>query len=88
MDELVFFGAMEEGLWIAVKISTPILLAALIVGFVIGLLQALTSIQEMTLTFVPKMAAILAAFWASMGFMTLSLTGYFEGTLLPLIMGM
>jgi flagellar biosynthesis protein FliQ len=37
---------------------------------VIGLFQALTSIQEMTLTFVPKLAAIVVVFWVSMGFMT------------------
>lgn len=87
MNDLVFFDTLQEGLWVAVIISTPILAAALIVGVAIGLLQALTSVQEMTLTFVPKMAAILGAFWLSMGFMTLTLTSYFEGTLLPIIIG-
>ncbi|WP_409197329.1 flagellar biosynthetic protein FliQ [Jannaschia sp. W003] len=87
MDDLVFFDALHEGLWVAVAVSTPILTAALVVGLAIGLVQALTSVQEMTLTFVPKMAAILAVFWLSMGFMTLTLTHYFRGTLLPLIMG-
>ena len=60
-------------------ISTPILAVALVVGLVVGLFQALTSIQEMTLTFVPKLAAILVVFWVSMGFMTETLTGFFTG---------
>jgi flagellar biosynthetic protein FliQ len=88
MDETIFFDTLRAGLWNAVLISTPILLAALISGIVVGLFQALTSIQEMTLTFVPKLAAILAVFWVSMSFMTTTLTGYFANTLIPIIAGM
>lgn len=87
MEETVFYDTLRAGLWIAVEISTPILLAALIVGIAIGLFQALTSVQEMTLTFVPKLIAILAVFWMSMGFMTESLTSYFTDQLVPLIAG-
>ena len=53
----------------------------------LGLFQALTSIQEMTLTFVPKLIAILVVFWVSMDFMTKTLTGFFTETLIPLIAG-
>ena len=88
MDEMIFFDTLRAGLWNAVLISTPILVAALISGIVVGLFQALTSIQEMTLTFVPKLAAILAVFWVSMSFMTTTLTGYFTDTLIPIIAGM
>lgn len=88
MDEMVFFDTLRQGLWNAVLISTPILLAALVSGILVGLFQALTSIQEMTLTFVPKLAAILAVFWVSMSFMTTTLTGYFVDTLIPIIAGM
>jgi len=42
-------------------ISAPLLLIALVVGLIISILQATTSIQEQTLTFVPKIAAILGA---------------------------
>lgn len=45
-------------LWISIILSAPVLLTALVVGLVIGLLQAVTSIQEQTLTFVPKIAAL------------------------------
>ena len=87
MDEAVFFDATRQGLWVAVVISMPILTAALVAGLVVGLFQALTSIQEMTLTFVPKLAAILIVFWMSMGFMTQTLTSFFETTVIPLIAG-
>ncbi|WP_372603875.1 flagellar biosynthetic protein FliQ [Actibacterium sp.] len=87
MDEIVFYDTLRQGLWIAVQISTPILMVALVVGIAIGLFQALTSVQEMTLTFVPKLAAILAVFWITMGFMTQTLTSFFTTRLIPLIVG-
>lgn len=87
MEEIVFFDTMRAGLWNAVIISLPILSVALVAGVAVGLFQALTSIQEMTLTFVPKLAAILAVFWVSMGFMSSTLTGFFQDTIIPLIAG-
>ncbi|MBN2906226.1 MAG: flagellar biosynthetic protein FliQ [Rhodobacteraceae bacterium] len=87
MDEIVFYDTLRQGLWVAVMISLPILIAALVTGVTIGLFQALTSVQEMTLTFVPKLAAILAVFWMSMGFMTETLTGFFTGRIIPMIAG-
>ena len=50
---------VREMLIIALKISAPILMAGLIVGLIISLFQAITSIQEQTLTIVPKIAAML-----------------------------
>lgn len=87
MDEIIFYDTLREGLWVAVEISTPILVVALATGLIVGLFQALTSIQEMTLTFVPKLAAILAVYWMSMGFMTERLSGFFANRLVPLIAG-
>ncbi|MCV3269892.1 flagellar biosynthetic protein FliQ [Roseobacter sinensis] len=87
LDEVLFFDTLRQGLWIAVIISIPILTAALITGVSIGLVQALTSIQEMTLTFVPKLAAIVIVFWLSMGFMTQTLVAFFQNRIIPLIIG-
>ncbi len=87
MEEVVFFDTLREGLWEAVLLSTPILTVALVVGLAVGLFQALTSIQEMTLTFVPKLAAILGVFWVSMSYMTNTLVSFFQGTLVPLMAG-
>lgn len=48
----------RQAMYVLLEISAPAMLAALIVGLAIGLLQALTQIQEMTLVFVPKIIAI------------------------------
>ncbi|MAM61847.1 flagellar biosynthetic protein FliQ [Maritimibacter sp. UBA3975] len=85
--EAIFFDAMRAGLWNAVIVSAPILAVALVSGVAVGLFQALTSIQEMTLTFVPKLAAILAVFWVSMSFMSSTLVSFFQSTIIPLIAG-
>ena len=82
-----FFDSMRQGLWVAVIISFPILSVALMTGLVVGLFQALTSIQELTLTFVPKLAAIVVIFWISMSFMTQTLVSFFDGTVIPTISG-
>lgn len=87
MNEIIFYDTLRTGLWTAVIVSLPILSVALVTGLAVGLFQALTSIQEMTLTFVPKLAAILAVFWLSMGFMTETLVSFFQGTVVPLIVG-
>ena len=87
MEEAVFFDTMRQGLWISVQISAPLLTVALVMGVVIGLFQALTSVQEMTLTFVPKVGLMLAVFWVSMSFMTAILSGFFTDAVIPLIEG-
>ena len=72
------FDVLREGVWVALIVALPVLGVALLVGVVIGLFQALTSIQEMTLTFVPKLAAILAVFWISMGYSGQLLVNFYK----------
>ncbi len=85
MPETVIFDLMRLGLWTAVQVSLPILAVALVTGLVVGLLQALTSLQEMTLTFVPKLLAIVITFWMSMDFMTASLVNLFQNEIIPIV---
>lgn len=87
MDEALFYDTLRQGLWVAVLTSLPILAMALAAGLIVGLFQALTSIQEMTLTFVPKLAAIVGVFWITMGFMSETLVSYFRDSLVPIIAG-
>jgi flagellar biosynthesis protein FliQ len=87
MTEPMVFDMTRQALWVCVVISAPLLTVALVVGVVIGLFQALTSVQEMTLTFVPKAAVMLAVFWLSMSFMTSTLVTFFTGTIIPQIAG-
>ncbi len=83
----LIFDFLRQALWIAVRISAPLLGVALVAGVVIGLFQALTSVQEMTLTFVPKVGAMLIVFWVSMSFMTATLIGFFQDQIIPQIIG-
>lgn len=48
----------QDAIWVIILVSGPVMLVALVVGLIISLFQALTQIQEMTLTFVPKIIAI------------------------------
>jgi flagellar biosynthetic protein FliQ len=75
----------RDAIFTAALMSAPLLIAALLAGLVIGLLQALTSVQELTLTFVPKVAAMLLVFSFSAGFMMNLCLRLFENRILPLI---
>ncbi len=87
MDDVLFYDTLRQALWISVVVSIPILTVALITGLFVGLFQALTSVQEMTLTFVPKLGAIVVVFWMTMGFMSETLVSFFQNQLVPLIAG-
>ncbi|HVJ35574.1 MAG TPA: flagellar biosynthesis protein FliQ [Dongiaceae bacterium] len=58
MDESAVLEVGRDAVIVMLKISAPIMLISLIVGLIISLFQALTQIQEMTLTFVPKMLVV------------------------------
>jgi len=51
----------RDAMWLAVLLAGPLLASALAVGLFIGILQAATQIQEMTLSFIPKLLALVAA---------------------------
>ncbi len=48
----------NQALWMAIMMAAPILLTALAIGLVIGMVQAATQIQEMTLSFIPKLLGV------------------------------
>ena len=58
MDEVAVLEVGRDALVVILKTSGPIMMVGLILGMIIALFQALTTIQEMTLTFVPKIIAI------------------------------
>jgi flagellar biosynthetic protein FliQ len=69
MNEAQLLDVAREGLVVMLKISAPLLLVGLLVGVVVALFQALTQIQEMTLTFVPKILATFATLLLLLPFM-------------------
>ncbi len=54
----VVIDIMREAIWLVIKLSAPMLLVSLTVGLVISIFQTVTSIQEQTMTFVPKILSI------------------------------
>jgi len=58
MDANAVLDIGLQGLIIAAKLSAPVLVTALVVGFAVSLVQSITQIQEVTLSFVPKVVAI------------------------------
>ncbi len=71
----------REALWIMALLSAPLLLSALAVGLIVGMIQAATQIQEMTLTFIPKLIVLALALLISGSWM-LSLITDFSITLI------
>ena len=61
MNEADALEIVQAAIWTVLVASTPAVAAAMIVGVGIALMQALTQVQEITLTFVPKIVAILVA---------------------------
>jgi len=61
MDAAQVIDLGRESLWVAVMVAAPLLGVALAVGLFVGILQAATSIQEMTLSFIPKLGAMILA---------------------------
>lgn len=58
MDTAMVVDLARQALWITILISAPMLLVALGVGLIIGIFQAATSINEQTLSFIPKLLAL------------------------------
>ena len=82
MNDFEILDIARRAMIVVLEMSMPALLTALIVGFVIGLIQALTSIQETTLTFVPKIVAIVAVLWIATDTMAITLTDFFKTDIL------
>jgi len=69
MDEVSVLEVGRNALFVILKTSGPIMLSGLAIGLIIALFQALTTIQEMTLTFVPKILVIFIAVVVFLPFM-------------------
>lgn len=68
MTPEAFIDVMRETIYVLLLISAPPMLVALVIGLIISLFQALTQIQETTLTFVPKIVAMLLTLIIAMPF--------------------
>jgi len=76
VDQVAVVEIGQEALWVVLKMAGPIMLTGLFIGLAIALFQALTTIQELTLTFVPKIIAIFIALIVFLPFMITTLVEY------------
>ncbi len=77
----------RDSLWTLILVSGPLMFVALIIGLGISLIQALTQIQEQTLTFVPKMIAMIIGLLILFPFMGHSLGSFTERLAAKIISG-
>lgn len=76
MDSGTVINIARQTIWVIVETAIPVLLVSMLVGLVISLFQTLTSIQEQTLTFVPKLLAILLTIMLIGAWMLNQITGF------------
>ena len=80
MNEVAVVEVGREAMLVVLSTAGPLLASALLVGLIIALFQALTSIQEMTLTFVPKIIVVFVALVVFLPFMMASIIDFGELT--------
>ncbi len=82
-------GIGQHALLITMMLAAPLLLTALAVGLLIGVLQAATQINEMTLSFIPKLLVLAAALYVGGGWMLKVIVGYTESLIrsIPSLIG-
>jgi flagellar biosynthetic protein FliQ len=66
----------QQALWISLLVSGPVLIVGLVVGLLVGIFQAVTQIHEMTLTFIPKILAMVGVFLLLLPWMLIELIDY------------
>jgi flagellar biosynthetic protein FliQ len=76
MTEDVVISLGRDAIWTTVLIASPLLLSALVVGLIVSILQAVTQINEATLTFIPKMLTIVIVMVILAPWMTQMITSY------------
>ena len=84
MDAQQAFHLGQQGLYMLLMVSAPILLTVLVVGLVVSILQAATQINEATLSFVPKVVAAVAVLAVTGPWMLTQLVDYIQQTLLAI----
>lgn len=76
MDAAVVIDLGRQALMMVLMISGPMLFAGLFIGLLVGVFQAVTQIHEMTLTFIPKILAMVLVFLALLPWMLIKLVEY------------
>ena len=78
MTEQQVIDMAREAIFLIIKVSAPLLLISLVVGLIISIIQTITSIQEQTLTFVPKILAVFLGIMVLGSWIMNNITGFME----------
>lgn len=78
ITEEVVLDIFREAIYTIITVSAPLLLVSLIIGLIVSIFQTVTSIQEQTLTFVPKILAVFITLMLAGSWMINNLTGFIE----------
>jgi flagellar biosynthetic protein FliQ len=81
MDATQVFTAGQQGLWMLLMVSAPVLIVVLVVGLVVSVFQAATQINEATLSFVPKIVAAVVVLAVAGPWMMTTLVEYLQRVL-------
>ena len=87
MNEVEVLDISREAIFTLIKVVSPVLLVALFIGLIIGIFQALTQIQEMTLAFVPKIIGVFVTLILLFPFMFGQMKNLAEGLFVRIING-
>lgn len=78
MNEQVVLDIFNEMVWVILKSAAPMLIVSLIIGLIVSLFQTVTSIQEQTLTFVPKLVGIFVTLMICGSWILNNITGFID----------
>ncbi len=84
MNDQFVLDLARQALLMALQLAAPFLIASLLIGLIIGILQSLTQIQEQTLTFVPKLVVVGLVFVIGLPWMLQSIVAYTRAILIGL----
>jgi len=87
MDAAEAVDLAREAVFVTLKLGAPIMLLALVIGLAISMVQALTQLQEPTLSFVPKVLVILLSLLVVLPFMLQTLESFTQGLITRIIHG-
>lgn len=85
MNEAEIIEICREAIWVMIKLGGPVMIAALVVGVLVSLLQAVTQIQEATVAFVPKILVVFFIGLLTLPLMMSSLSSYTQGLMARIV---
>lgn len=78
MNENMLLELLRQALYLIIKVASPMLIVSLVIGLVVSILQTITSVQEQTLTFVPKLIGVFLVLMLTGNWIFKNITEFFQ----------